>query len=181
MIYRNNRNKFLFDEAAAITVDLDDVTFIGAIAVFMHTKQGRESRDLDFSIAYDITDEQLREKGYIKHGNGRNGYTSPRNIIVDIYRNDPINRIPIKTITDTATEFPSKRRRPKMVKAVNLEVLIIMKFRSRGSKHAHDLHLLALTKYGEIRWKDLENIISDESEFKQIKATIEALHKIPLN
>jgi hypothetical protein len=135
---------------------------------------------LDFSIAYDITDEQLHTKGYIKYGSGKNGYTSPRNIIVDIYKNEPINGISIQTITSTATEFPSKRRRPKTVKVAKLEVLIVMKYRSRGEKHRYDLHLLAVSKYAEIDWKVLENIVADQDEYDQIKVTIQKLHQFPL-
>lgn len=59
MKYRPNP---LLNEAIEITNDLADVTFIGAVAVFMHTIEGRESRDLDFIIAYKITDEELLKK-----------------------------------------------------------------------------------------------------------------------
>jgi hypothetical protein len=130
MKYRPNP---LLNEAIEITNDLGDVTFIGAVAVFMHTNEGRESRDLDFIIAYEITDEKLLKKGYIKYDNNKNGYPTPRGIfIVDIYRNDAINEIPIETITRTAEKFeiPSKRGRTKAVRVVKLEVLITMKYRA---------------------------------------------------
>jgi len=47
------------EEAVLITKDLGDVTFVGAVAVFLHTKKSRESKDLDFVVAEQITREHL--------------------------------------------------------------------------------------------------------------------------
>lgn len=54
----------LIREALDITQDLGPVTFVGAVAVFLHTKNTRESRDLDFAIAKQITREELLDKKY---------------------------------------------------------------------------------------------------------------------
>lgn len=54
----------LIPEAVAITKDLGDVTFIGAVAVLLHLGRGRESQDLDFAILTPLTREGLEEKGY---------------------------------------------------------------------------------------------------------------------
>jgi hypothetical protein len=67
-----------------------------------------------------------------------------------------------------------------VVKAAKLEILIIMKFRSKGPKHDDDLHLLAIEKYNQINWNDLEKFTNDKDEYSRIKTTMERLHKIPL-
>jgi hypothetical protein len=48
---------------------------------FLHTNRDRGSQDLDFIINYDITDEELRRKGYIKYRDRKNGYSTPRRTI----------------------------------------------------------------------------------------------------
>jgi len=69
----------LIQEAIDITNDLGDVTFIGAVAVLLHTKQGRESRDLDFVIGAPISKEELEQKRYFTRiENGKEVTRSPR-------------------------------------------------------------------------------------------------------
>jgi len=176
MKYRYNP---LLNEAIEITKDLGDVTFIGAVAVFMHTNEGRESRDLDFGIAYQITDEQLFEKGYIKYGKRKNGYSTPRPpFIVDIYRNGNINGISIDTITSTAEEFKiDTKRRHAVVKAAKLEVLITMKYRANRVQDHEDLATIARNRFQKINWEYLRNI-TEEIEFNQIKSAMQAFLKI---
>ena len=75
---------------------------MGAVAVFLHTKNTRESHDLDFAIAKPITREELLDKGYkffTIHGVEQT-YT-PREFKIDIYAERPLNGIPIKTIIET--------------------------------------------------------------------------------
>ena len=43
--------KPLIREAAYITQDFGTATFVGAIAVMLHTNEQRQSQDLDFVVA----------------------------------------------------------------------------------------------------------------------------------
>jgi hypothetical protein len=45
--------------AAAITRDLGDVTFIGAVAVLLHVGKGREFQDIDFTVLTPIFKEEF--------------------------------------------------------------------------------------------------------------------------
>ncbi|NHI04339.1 hypothetical protein DYY67_1197 [Candidatus Nitrosotalea sp. TS] len=68
----------LIREALEITQDLGPVTFVGAVAVFLHTKNTRESQDLDFAIMKPITREKLLDKNYrFITENGREKHTRP--------------------------------------------------------------------------------------------------------
>lgn len=76
----------LIPEAAAITKDLGDITFIGAVAVLLHVGRGRESQDLDFVILTPLTKEELEEKGYFTRiENGEEVTRTPRGYKIDIY------------------------------------------------------------------------------------------------
>ncbi|RZD44718.1 MAG: hypothetical protein CXT78_06155 [Thaumarchaeota archaeon] len=67
-------------EAVLITRDLDDVTFVGAVAVFLHTKNSRESKDLDFVVAEQISRETFLNLKYrFVTENGKEKIFTPRN------------------------------------------------------------------------------------------------------
>lgn len=57
----------LEQEALKITSELGGVVFIGAVAVLLHTKGSRESKDLDFAVTTKLSDEFLEGKTYSKH------------------------------------------------------------------------------------------------------------------
>src|SRR5437660_803555 len=97
----------LLAEAILITKELGDVVFVGAVAVLLHIgrRKARESRDLDFAIAYHISDESLFDKKYIKYPrSGKTEYYSPRGFKLDIYTTD-VSHVPISVIVDTANIF----------------------------------------------------------------------------
>ena len=56
--------KPLIKEAVCISQDLGDVTFVGAVAVMLHTGEQRQSQDLDFVVAKQITVDEFLDKGY---------------------------------------------------------------------------------------------------------------------
>ncbi len=67
------------EEAVLITKDLGDVTFVGAVAVFLHTKKSRESKDLDFVVADQITREQFLHLKYkFINENGKERIYTPK-------------------------------------------------------------------------------------------------------
>jgi hypothetical protein len=172
-IYQSNRNE-LIREAIKITNDLVHVVFIGAVAVYLHTNAGRESRDLDFVVASNITDEELDNKEYyIFSENGKDRRYSPRQYKVDIFRYD-VNDIPIKTIIQTAVD-------KKGVKVVSLEVLIVSKHRASKPSRPQDrddLRDIAVTKYNVIDWEKLRTLVNDNHEFDMIKMTMSTLKEL---
>lgn len=64
------------EEAVLITQDLGEVTFVGAVAVFLHTQKSRESQDLDFVVAEQITREEFLNLNYrFVEENGKEKHT----------------------------------------------------------------------------------------------------------
>ncbi|HKW04665.1 MAG TPA: hypothetical protein VJN71_05140, partial [Nitrososphaerales archaeon] len=57
----------LLKEAQKISEELDDVVFIGAIAVQAHTGRGRQTHDIDLALASPMSDEELETRGYFAH------------------------------------------------------------------------------------------------------------------
>ncbi len=56
--------KPLIREAVSISQDFGTATFIGAIAVMLHTDEQRQSQYLDFVVAEQITTDEFLAKGY---------------------------------------------------------------------------------------------------------------------
>lgn len=169
----------LIREALDITQDLGPVTFVGAVAVFLHTKNTRESRDLDFAIAKQITREELLDKKYktVTEGGKEKTYT-PRGFKIDIYSGRPLNRIPIQTIIDTSHNFTVDNK-GGIVNAMGLEALILAKFRANRPEQDHpDLRALAIERKADIKWELLESLSGDKYEVSSIRTTIDTLSKI---
>jgi hypothetical protein len=57
----------LLNEALKIAQELGDVIFIGALATYLHTKNRRDSQDLDFVVPSPISDEELWPKNIKNH------------------------------------------------------------------------------------------------------------------
>jgi len=107
MIYQlrnNNTTQELVREALQITRELDNVVFVGAVAVYLYTKRNRTTRDLDFAVASKITKDELTRKGYhIFQEKGKDIRRSPRGYKVDIFYRD-VSEIPVETIFQTARD-----------------------------------------------------------------------------
>lgn len=168
-------------EAVQVAQELGDITFVGAVAVYLHTKKTRESQDLDFAIASPISSEDLLQKGYKKiNRNGKEITTSPRNVKVDIYSKD-VSDIPVQTIVNTAKMIPVNQK-GKQLKVASVECLIVAKHRaSRPSRPQddQDLHHLAQEKYAEIDWSLLQSLTNSVIEFQNIQTVIKHLYEIP--
>jgi len=163
----------LIREALKITEDLGSVTFVGAVAVFLHTKNTRESQDLDFAVAKSISREELLDKKYkFVVENGKEKTYTPRNYKIDVYADRPLNKIPIKTIIETSKDFVVDKKGNK-VNAMGLEALILAKFRAnRPTQDYPDLRTLAVQKIRDIDWKMLEKLIENKTEFDDLKGTL---------
>lgn len=174
----------LLTEAISITTDLgEDIAFVGAVALLLHLgkTKSRESRDLDFAIAYEISDESLFEKGYKKYPrSGKMECHSPRGFKLDIYSVD-LNNVPVKAIVQTAKEFPLHRY--KVVRAASLEMMIILKYDANREQDTDDLHRIAAYKYREIDWEKLHLLTDKYSKysFEDIKRDMKQIRTVPLN
>lgn len=168
----------LIREALKITEDLGSVTFVGAVAVFLHSKNTRESQDLDFVMAKPITREELLDKHYrFIVENGKEKTYTPRNYKIDIYSDRPLNGIPIQTIIETSHDFEVDNKGHK-VNAMGLEALILAKFRAnRPSQDYPDLRILAVQRLKQIDWKLLEKLSGSKTEVDTLKTTLEYLAK----
>lgn len=174
----------LLTEAISITTDLGDgIAFVGAVALLLHLgkTKSRESRDLDFAIAYEISDESLSEKGYVKYPrSGKMECHSPRGFKLDIYSVD-LNNVPVKAIVETAKEFPMNRY--KVIRAASLEMMIILKYDARREQDTDDLHRIAVYKLREIDWEKLQLLTDKYSKysFEDIKRGMNEFNTIPLH
>jgi predicted nucleotidyltransferase len=142
----------LIQEAISITKDLGDVTFLGAVAVLLHTKSGRQSQDLDIAVTTPITDKELEQKGYFKGMEGGVEIRrTPNNYKIDIYHDRPINEIPISVIIKNAIYIPVKNMK---IRVVSLEALILMKARTSRDQDIEDLMYISKQKYDKINWEN---------------------------
>jgi hypothetical protein len=142
----------------------------------LHTKKGRESRDLDFAVAIPLSNQFLEDRGYFVHKEkGKDVRRTPRGFKIDIYSRD-LNGIPVETIAKTAVEILVNRKKNWTVKASSLEVLLISKHRAGRNQDTYDLKLLAQERFNDINWKTLKSLTRDETEFQAIKTALEFQH-----
>jgi hypothetical protein len=179
--YNNDINQYI-DEAVQITKELVDIAFVGAIAVYLHTKnRSRATSDLDFAAASSLTESYLEEKGYVEfeeHGKPVTRTPPPRRFKFDIYRDD-VGEIPVQKIINTAKNISiGKNKGRGIVKIANLEVLIVTKHRANRPQDGEDLQDIAKTKFSEIDWPSLRSFAKTKYEFQEIKTTMNQFHKM---
>ena len=169
------------EEAVLITKDLGDATFIGAVAVFLHTKKSRESEDLDFVVAEQITDEEFENLKYIivEENEKKKTYT-PRHYKIDVYHSRELNEIALEKIIETRATITVDKK-GTTVNAICLEGLIVSKFRAKRDQDLGDLSLLAMYCYKDINWDFLKIFTKGDLEFKQIKDTMKFYKDNPLD
>ncbi len=160
----------LIREALEITKELGAVTFIGAIAIYLHTNTGRRSQDLDFAVAPEIPRDTMIDKRY-KIVNDK--WYSPRGYRIDIYTRD-IGEIPISIIIDTAREVKVDKK-GSILRVANLEVMIVAKHRASRPQDIDDLRVIAKERYSDIDWRAIESLAKQPIEYQNIKTSIETL------
>lgn len=175
-----NQNQIV-KEAIQITNELGNIAFIGAIAVYFHTKgnRSRETHDIDFAMTSNMSNDYLREKGYtIFKEHGKEVTRTPRHFKIDIYRDD-VGDIPVQDIISTAKSVSvGKGKSKNIVKVANLEVLIVTKYRANRPQDGADLYDIAKTKYLEIDWPSVQSLKESEHEFQEIKTTMNRFYKM---
>jgi len=168
--------KPLIREAALVTKDLGQLVFIGAIARYFHTKDYRDSQDLDFVMATPLTEEELFDKGYRKFNENRKDvWRTPRGIKIDMYTSD-VGGISVETLIKTAKQFDADKKGTKL-SVMSLECLIISKHRAQRDQDISDLRMIAHRKLREVDWNLMREITGDETECKSIKTDMEFLAK----
>lgn len=129
------------EEAVLITKDLGDATFVGAVAVFLHTGKSRESKDLDLVVAEQIPRERFLDLNYrFINENGKERIYTPRNYKIDVYDSRDLNEVPLERIIETRATIPVGKN--KTVNAICLEGLIVVKYRAKRDQDLSDLSLL---------------------------------------
>jgi hypothetical protein len=181
--YQNRYNggiNQIIDEADQITKELGDIAFVGAVAVYLHTKnKSRVTSDLDFAAAGSLSDDYLEEQGYTKHEErGKPVIRTPRGFKIDIYRRD-VGEIPVQQIINTAKSvLVGKNKGRGVVKIANLEVLIVAKYRSPRVQDHADLYDIAKTKLSVIDWKSLQSLTKSDHEFQAIRTTVDQYSRL---
>lgn len=168
--------KPLVKEALAITRELGDVIFLGAIARYLYTKDLRESQDLDFATEKPILNEELLLLNYKKeYRNGKEIWYTPRGIKIDRYTRD-VSKIPMDRIIKNSKYIQVSNKGEKL-RTIGLESLIVAKHRAGREQDSEDLSAVAKIKFGEINWETLREISGDEHEYNQIKSDMSYLAK----
>lgn len=161
--------KPIIREALNITNDLGPVTFVGAVAVILQTKELRQSQDIDFVIANEISNDKLLNKQYkIVQENGKEKKYTPRGYKIDMYSSRDLNDIPLQTIIDNAQAIPIDKK-GSTVSAMSLETLIVSKFRANREQDNEDLNRIAKTRYKDIQVDKLMELTKSETELKEIQ------------
>lgn len=167
------------EEAVLITKDLGDATFVGAVAVFLHTGKSRESKDLDLVVAEQIPREQFLDLNYrFINENGKERIYTPRNYKIDVYDSRDLNEVPLERIIETRATIPVGKN--KTVNTICLEGLIVVKYRAKRDQDLSDLSLIAMYCFKKIDWKLLHTFTKDDIEFRQIAETIKFYKENPI-
>jgi len=164
----------LVNEALQITKELGDVIFIGALATYMHTKNARDSRDIDFVVENSISDEELISKNYHKSTTGKQPWFTPRGFKIDIYTRG-IPGVSFDKIIENSKKFAIKNK--KEIRVLGLESLIIAKHKAARDQDIEDLKNIAMHRLNQIDWNVVQEITNDEFMTKQIKTDIKFLSK----
>jgi len=167
------------EEAVLITRDLGDVTFVGAVAVFLHTGKSRESKDLDLVVAEQITRKRFLDLKYrFINENGKERIYTPRNYKIDVYDSRDLNEIPLDRIIETRVTITVNKKNTT-VNTICLEGLIVVKYRAKRDQDLADLSLIAMYCFKKIDWKLLRTFTKDDVEFRQITETMKFYKENP--
>lgn len=164
--------KPIIREAFNITQDLGAVTFVGAVAVILQTNELRQSQDIDFVIANKISNEELLNKQYrIVQENRKEKKYTPRGYKIDMYSLRDLNGIPLQTIIDNAQAITIDKK-GNTVNAMNLETLIVSKFRANRDQDNEDLSRIAKIRYNDIQVDKLKELTKSDMELRDIQNTL---------
>ena len=161
----------LVREAVLISRDFKSATFVGAVAVTLHTGEQRQSMDLDFVVAEQIPTDEFLSKGY-KIDPQRGTKLTPRRYKIDVYHKRDLNGIPLGHIISTAAAI-SVDRKGTTVNAISLEGLVVAKFRAGRDQDLEDLQRLAIRCGPKISWGEIGRLAKSDTEYAQIRQAIQ--------
>ena len=164
----------LVNEAIQITKELGNVIFIGALATYMHTKNTRDSRDIDFVVENQIPDDELISKNYHKSMTRKQPWFTPRGFKIDIYTRG-IPGVSLDKIIDNSKKFTIKNKGE--IRVLGLESLIIAKHKAARDQDIEDLKNIAMHRLRQVDWDVVQEITNDEFTTKHIKIDMEFLSK----
>ena len=162
--------KPIIREAVYISQDFGDATFVGAIAVMLHADKQRQSQDLDFVVAEQISIDEFLDKGY-KINRQKDKKFTPRGYKIDVYHKRDLNGIPLEHIIKTATPIPVDKK-GTTVNAISLEGLIVVKFRAGRDQDIEDLQMLAIRCNTKINWDAIKYLAKSDLEYSEIRQAI---------
>ncbi len=143
---------------------------MGAIAVMLHTDEQRQSKDLDFVVAEQISNDEFLDKGYkIDLQKGRK--FTPRGYKIDVYDKRDFNKIPLDYVIETAAVIPVDNKGTTL-NAISLEGLIISKFRAGRDQDIEDLQRLAIRCSSRINWDEIKHLAKNDAEYSNIEQAI---------
>lgn len=155
----------ILQEALEIAREFESATFVGAVAVILHTEEKRRTHDLDFAVRGEIEDDEYADLGYVVDTHTRKKY-SPRGYPIDIYDRRGLNGIPLGYILDKAKTFFVGDGK---IRAISLEGLIVSKVRSGRPKDKMDMRLIA-RKCGEaIDWDEIALLSKHDVELAEMR------------
>ncbi len=158
--------KLLIREAANISRDFGTATFVGAIAVMLHTGGQRQSQDLDFVVAEQITIDEFLSKGR-KIDQQRDKKSTPRGYKIDVYHGRDLDDIPPEYIK-TAAALPVDKN-GTTVNAIPLEGLIVAKFGAGRDRDIEDLQRLEIRRGRKVNWGAVKYLAKSNAEYSEIE------------
>ena len=161
--------KPLVREAACISRDFKTATFVGAVAVMLHTDEHRQSLDLDFVVAEQIPDDEFLGKGYRIDSHGVK--FTPRGYKIDVYHERDLNGMRLEDIIKTAARITVDRKET-VVNAISLERLVVAKFRAGRDLDIDDLKRLAIRCGSKIEWNEIRRLAKSNTEYTLIRQAI---------
>ena len=161
----------LIKEDVCITQGFGAATFVGAIAVMLHTNEQHQSQDLDFVVAEQISNDEYLEKGY-KIDLQKDKKISPRGFKIDVYDKHDFNEMSLEYIIETAAVIPVDKK-GTTVNAISLEGLIVSKYRAGRDQDIEDLQRLAIRCNSKINWNEIAKLAKNDVEYSNIKQAIQ--------
>ncbi|KEQ56391.1 Nucleotidyl transferase of unknown function protein [Marine Group I thaumarchaeote SCGC AAA799-P11] len=136
----------------------------------LHTDEQRQSQDLDFVVAEQITNDEFLDKGY-KIDLQRGRKFTPRGYKIDVYHERSLNDILLEYIIKTADTIPVDNK-GTTVNTISLEGLIVAKFRAGRDQDIEDLQRLSIRCESKIDWNEIKNLTKNDVEYHNIEQAI---------
>ena len=140
----------------------------------MHTKNSRDSQDVDFVVERPISDEELIAKGYKKSITGKQPWFTPRGIKIDIHCAEIPGVSYDWIVKNSKTHALGSKY---FIRILGLESLIVAKHKAGRDQDVEDLTNIAKRKYRDINWDLFKQITGDQFTADKIKRDMNFLYQ----